>query len=105
MSDDAKPEHPAPWHWGESEVAILGENKGRQAVGLYADNHAPVMTLATNTHSYLRFVSPYVRELIRAAPEMKRLLWESPQEIPPGSWQEKVMALLAILDAARKAPR
>ncbi len=120
-SPEPKPEHPAPW-----EVLPDGsapENACFSSGLVDADGER---VLGPTNDQNLYFASPYVRELIRLAPELEALLrkmeWifsadEEADECPSCFAQSplsdgrrehgdgcELAALLAKLDAARKAP-
>lgn len=106
MSDQGKPEHPAPWRWHETR----GINKlGASYVS---------RTLADRTGEPVDLWRPFFAELIRLAPEMAELLRRHGgsagmcSECQAGSGAGgphhhpgcRLAAILAALDAARKTP-
>jgi hypothetical protein len=99
-------DHPPPWRWGEphgQETSLWDANDG--------------LVMADGNDSTIVVASPYVRELVRSAPEMEALLRKIERYLDPdagwcpgctpylsGEHDEKcqVMVLLKRLDEARR---
>lgn len=74
MSDDNKPEHPAPWRWAKPDYPT--EERAANALELLDANDNIVLSSQGDDWSWVEVDSPVARELIRLAPEMEALLRE-----------------------------
>lgn len=117
-TDDTKPaEHPVPWRWDSNDdhdpamlFLVLEDARGESVVDVIAQEHKGRTRLAVE--------SPYVRELLRAAPELADLVrgleWSAEYHAQPGCPSCEMLmadghykdcrlaAILAALDAARE---
>ncbi len=103
MSDQGKPEHPAPWRW----VPGSSSRKDPLAANWLADANG-VILVSPDVDEEIEIASPVVSELIRLAPEMEALLRRAVDLLDTlGGGGSPVAiesaALLAAIDAARKA--
>lgn len=114
MSDESKPEHPAPWRWIEDATKTV---QGEVAL---VDANGAIVVEAVNCNGYddgsiavVSCESPLARELIRLAPEMaafvERFVRDGNCNWCGGDGRHgsacTVGRVLAALDAARKEPR
>jgi len=99
VSDQGKPEHPAPWRW-------IGEPPRGELTGL-EDANGDALISGSDLPEAFYVDAPGVRELIRLAPDLEDALryfvgmTDGMSSIHPKA--AKARELLAALDAARKA--
>lgn len=119
MSDESKPEHPAPWRWIEDATKTV---QGEVAL---VDANGAIVVEAVNCNGYddgsiavVSCESPVARELIRLAPEMEALLrkieWAGAMDWCPccnrrgsadGHFGDCALAeILDLMDATRRTP-